>query len=118
MKLSAENQELLNSLYPEGYEVKENEKNVYHVLFIKIFQTKGRNNIVTPMVQKMNTKDWLSLKKQIDNGWTLSALTQHDELVVIHDPTKDNVKPVEDEPTVAKKSTVRTKSKPGPKPTT
>lgn len=85
MKLSAENQELLDSIYPGGYEVKE--KNVYHILFIKVFQTGGRHNTIHGMVQKFSGKDWAILKKQIDNGFKLGAITGYDELAIIHDPT-------------------------------
>jgi len=107
MKLSTENQELLDSIYPGGYEVKE--KNVYHILFIKVFQTSGRHNTVHGMVQKFSGKDWAILKKQIDNGFKLGAITGYDELAIIHDPTvKEVVREAVEE--------TKVKAKPGPKP--
>ena len=107
-KLSTENQELLNEIYPDGYEVQEDEKHTYHVLFIKIFITKGRNNRLVPMVQQINIRDWGIMKGQLDKGWTLAAITGYDELAIIYDPTEKVVdKPIE------KKAA---KAKPGPKP--
>lgn len=108
--LSKENQELLDQLYPKGYVVKDEEKSRYHVLFVKIFETKGRHNKLSPMVQQFNIKDWQVLKRQIDRGWKLSAITGYNEFEVIHDPTAP-VKEAEPEPV---KKTVR---KPGPKST-
>jgi len=121
-KLSQENQELLDLIYPDGYKLETTDPNTgavidesksYHILFIKIFPTKGKHNKAVPMVQKMNGKDWQQLKRQIDRGWKLSALTGYDEFEIIHDPT---IKEVVEEPAkeMTKKATV--KKKPGPKP--
>jgi len=109
-KLTEANQELLDGLYPKGYELKRmnpsgkviDESNVYHVLFIKIFETKGRHNELSCMVQKMNKVDYNIFLKQIDAGYKLSAITGYDEFEVIHDPTVKEPKIV--------------KAKPGPKP--
>lgn len=110
MKLSTENQELLDGLYPDGYEIKKvklarrgviDEAGYYHILFVKIFKTGGRNNKLSPMVQKISVKDWDIMKRQLDKGWKLAAITGYDEYAIIHDPTE---------------KVVETKAKPGPKP--
>jgi len=119
-KLSQENQELLDLIYPDGYKLETIDPNTgkvidesgsYHILFVKIFPTKGKHNKTVPMVQKMNPKDWQQLKRQIDRGWKLGALTGYDEFEIIHDPT---IKEVPVEPAESVTKTV--KKKPGPKP--
>jgi len=102
MKLSAENQELLDRVYPNGYEVKEKDR--YHVLLVKIIKTNGRHNKLQANVQVFSKKDWDILLKQVNNGFNLAAITGYDEFVVIHDPTAEP-KPIPQK-----------KSKPGPKP--
>ena len=106
MKLSAENQELLDRVYPNGYEVKEKDR--YHVLLVKIIKTNGRHNKLQANVQVFNKKDWGELLKQVNNGFNLAAITGYDEFVVIHDPT------VQPEPKPIPQP--KPKSKPGPKP--
>ena len=114
MKLSQENQELLDRLYPDGYEVKPEEKNNYHILFVKIFKTKGRNNFLNPMVQQMSAKDWQIMKRQLDKGWGLASITGYDELFIIHDPTAEEV--VKEEPKAEEAPKSKAKAKPGPMP--
>ena len=95
MKLSEENQELLDQLYPDGYEIKKvdlgggvitDEGDNYHVLFVKIFLTKGRTNFLNPMVQQFSVKDWEITTRLLDKGWGLASITGYDEFTVIHDP--------------------------------
>lgn len=137
MKLSEKNQELLDGLYPKGYKVKEAEKHNYHVLFVKIFPTPGQDeNILSPMVQQINVKDWGIQKRLLDKGWSLASITGYNRFAIIHDPIEEAEKQKEIEETKerervenirirkekekaaleAKKKAKAEKAKPGPKP--
>lgn len=97
-KLSKKIQKLLDELYPDGYKlvtttlskegpIEVDESHLYHLLFYKIFETKGFENKVVPSIQKINAKDYQIMKGQLDKGWKLAAITGHDGFEIIHDPT-------------------------------
>jgi len=106
MKLSTENQELINEMYPNGYEFKQitlhdgkvvDERDFFHILFVKIISQPGqRTNTLNSRVQIISVKDWLhpnnkgeasarGMKAQIDK-YGIGGITQFDEYAVIHDP--------------------------------
>jgi hypothetical protein len=125
MSLTKNDQELLDALYPEGYVVSDKEVKSYHLLFVKIFPTKGRENKLNAMVQQMSVRDFQVLKAQLDKGWALPAITGYNEFAIIHDPTKVKDKPVEmvstpveelESTPVPEVKTKSTRSKTGPKP--
>ncbi len=127
MKLSTENQELINEMYPDGYEFKEitlhngkvvDEHDFFHILFVKIISQPGqRTNILSPKVQIISVRDWLhqnnkgvesgkGMKAQIEK-YGIGGITQFDEYAVLHDPIQWK----KDQAVVKKKAETAAKTK-------
>ncbi len=97
MELSTKHQELLDSIYPDGYEIKSgtakgglvyDEHDNYHILFIKIIPQPGQHeNKLVPMVQKYTPRDWDKAYQMIEK-FGIGGVTQQDEFAIIHDPVK------------------------------
>ena len=102
MKLSEKNQELLDQLYPDGYEIKKvdlgdgkvaDEGDNYHLLFVKIFPTPGQDeNFRSPMIQQFSIKDWQAMQKMLNKGHKLKAFTGYNRFTIIHDPIEAEAK--------------------------
>ena len=79
------------------YKVRDDEKHLFHVRFIKIVK-EGKRTKDTYMVQKFHPKEWLMMtkgkgKKQATLDLGLAGVTQFDEIdAVLHDPTKPEPK--------------------------
>jgi len=92
MKLSKVHQELLDSF--GGYDVREDEKTLYHIMFIDILPTGGRTED-RAIFQKYFPKEWVVMKRAIEKLGI--KITGHNEYAILHDPTlaepKADVKP-------------------------
>ena len=120
MKLSTKHQELLDSIYPDGYEIKSgtakgglvyDEHDNYHILFIKIIpQPRQSENKLVPMVQQMSVRDWEKAYQMIEK-FGIGGVTQQDEFAIIHDPVEYAAAMK-----VEKVDVEKLKAKPGPKP--
>ena len=97
MGLSKVHQELLNELYPDGYEQEIrvitlpdgrefDEHDFYHVLFVKIIRV-GERTVDTGVVQKFDNKSWDQMERLMNRSFfNLKATTGYSEMAVIHDP--------------------------------
>ena len=120
MELSTKHQELLDSIYPDGYEIKSgtakgglvyDEHDNYHILFIKIIPQPGQHeNKLVPMVQKYTPRDWDKAYQMIEK-FGIGGVTQQDEFAIIHDPVEYAVTMK-----VEKADDEKPKAKPGRKP--
>ena len=119
MSLNKDQQELLDQIYPDGYEIKKitlehNNKVIdqadhVHILFVKIINRPGqRENTVIPSVQVMSIRDF-DIMKAAAAKYSLKAITQQNEYSVIHHPS--DKKPVEKEPTAAEKQEAANKKR-------
>lgn len=86
------------------YKVRDDEKHLFHVRFIKIVK-EGKRTRDTFMVQKFHPKEWIAMtkgvgKKQATFDLGLAGVTQFDEIdEVLHDPTKVPIEePAEKQP--------------------
>lgn len=85
------------------YKVRDDEKHLFHVRFIRIVK-EGKRTKDTFMVQKFTPKEWIAMtkgvgKKQPTLDLGLAGVTQFDEIdEVLHDPTKREPEPAKTQP--------------------
>ena len=91
MNLSQQHRELLDSY--GGYKVREDERSLYHIMFVKIIQPKGGGRSTDQAnFQKYHPREWETMKKNIEQLGIL--VTGYNEYTVLHDPTeKPKVEP-------------------------
>ena len=87
MKLSEVHQELMDSIYPEGYVVPEGESGHFHIMYVDIIGGgKGKIGYRAPALQKYWPKEWAQTLKVIENPSFGIKITGHSEYFIIHDP--------------------------------
>ena len=123
MKLSEVHQELLTSIYPDGYVVPEGEEGHVHVMFVDIVGGgKGKIGHRVANFQKYFPAEWQKIKAVIDNPVYGIVVTGHNEYSVVYDPAEYEAalkKAKEAKPGKAEKEVKpEEKPKPGPKPKT
>lgn len=90
MKLSQRHQSTFDKKFPNGYSVRDDEKDYFHIMYIDIKKDGERTRDV-PCVQKYSVQDWDKTKKVFEVH-NMKAVTGHSEYAVIHDPTAREAK--------------------------
>lgn len=85
MNLSENHQKIFDEAYPDGYSVKDIEKDYFHIMYVRIVKDGERTRDV-PSVQMYSKEDWRKTKTIFDKH-AIKAVTGFSEYGVIHDPT-------------------------------